>query len=52
MASSNHQYKPFPINILINKTKIPAVKFLKDSGIYISKNLKYNEHVNYLYKIA
>ena len=46
MASSNHQYKPFPINLLINKTKIPAVKFLKDLGkyIYISKNIKYNEH--------
>ena len=44
--------KPSPINLLINKTKIPAVKYFKDLGIYISENLKWNEHVNYLYKIA
>ena len=44
--------KRFPINLLINKTKIPAVIFFKDLGIHISENLKWNEHVNYLYKIA
>ena len=44
--------KPFPINLLINKNKIPAVIFFKDLGIYKSENLKWNEHVNYLYKIA
>ena len=30
--------KPFPINLLINKTEIPAVKLSKDLGIYISEN--------------
>ena len=44
--------KPFPINLLINKTEILAVKCFKDLGIYICENLKLNEHVNYLYKIA
>ena len=44
--------KPFPTNLLINKTKTPAVKYFKDLGIYTSGNLKWNEHVNYLNKIA
>ena len=44
--------KPCPIDLLINNTKIPTVKVFKDLGIYISENLKWNEHVNYLYKVA
>ena len=44
--------KPFPVNCFINKTRIPTVKFLKDLEIYISENIIWNEHVNYLYKIA
>ena len=44
--------KPFSINLLINKTKIPAVKFFKDLGKHISENLKWNKHISYLYKIA
>ena len=32
---SINKNKSFPINLLINKTKIPAVKFFKDLGIYI-----------------
>ena len=49
---TTNKNKPFPINLLINKTKIPAVIFFKDLGIYVSENLKWNKHVNYLYKIA
>ena len=46
--------KPFDsIDLLINNTKIPTFKVFMDLGIYnISQNLKWNEHINYLYKVA
>ena len=34
------------------KLKKPAINLFNDLGIYISENLKWNKHVNYLYKIA
>ena len=40
------------IALLIKNTKIPTVKVFKDLGIYISENLKWNEQINYLYKVA
>ena len=36
----------------INNTKIPTVKVFNDLEIYISKNLKCNEHTNFLYQVA
>ena len=44
--------KSSPTDLLINNTKLPKVKVFKDLGIYISENLKWNEHINYLYKVA
>ena len=45
--------KPFDsIDLLINNTKIPTFKVFMDLGICISQNLKWNEHINYLYKVA
>ena len=41
-----------PTDLLINNIKLPEIKVFKDLGIYISKDLKWNEHINYLYKIA
>ena len=36
----------------MNNTRIPSVKVFKDLGTYIFKILKWNEHINYLYKVA
>ena len=42
---TNKKNKPFdPIVLLIRKTKILTVKVFKGLGIYISENLKRNEH--------
>ena len=41
-----------PIDLLISETKSPTVKVFKDLEIYISENLKWNEHIKYLYKFA
>ena len=42
--------KPFdPIDLLINNTKIPTFKCLKDLRMYMYENLEWNEHINYLY---
>ena len=41
-----------PTDLFINKAKIPTVKVFKDLEIYISENLKWNQHINYLYNVA
>ena len=40
------------IDLLINNIKITTVKVFKDLGIYIFRNSKWNEHINYLYNVA
>ena len=37
---------------LINNKKLPSVTIFKDLEIYISENLKWNDHINYIYNIA
>ena len=39
-------------DVFINITKIPTFKVFKNLGINISENLKWNEHINYLYYVA
>ena len=41
-----------PIDLLINNILIPTFKVCKDLGIYISENLTWNIHINYLYKVT
>ena len=47
-----NKIKSCPSDLFINNTKLPKIKVFKDLGIYTSENLKWNEHVNYLYKVA
>ena len=35
-----HKSKPNPVDLLINKIKLPSVTVLKDFEIYISESLK------------
>ena len=36
----------------INNTNLSSTKVFKDLGIFIAENLKWNHHINYLYRIA
>ena len=36
----------------INNITLPSTKVFKDLGIFIDENLKWNHHINYVYKIA
>ena len=37
-----------PVVLLINKTEIPRVEVFKDLELFISENLNWNKHINYL----
>ena len=40
------------LEYIYNNTKLPPTKLFKDLGIFMADNLKWNHHINYIYKIA
>lgn len=55
MSSSKYSKKKPNISTFdfkINNTNLSSTKVFKDLGIFIAENLKWNHHINYLYRIA
>ena len=45
---NNHNSSEFEIN----DTELPLTKLFKDLGIFIADKLKWNHHINYIYKFT
>lgn len=54
MSSSKYSKKSniSTFDFKINNTNLSSIKVFKDLGIFIAENLKWNHHINYLYRIA